>query len=901
MDHRKHTAPVVQPRPDSLEDAYPRALRAAEAERISIRRAQNQINPNAPLVGVALSGGGIRSATFCVGVFQALARLKLVRRIDFLSTVSGGGYFGSFLGASFSRENASADEVEHELSDNNSWSVDWLRENGRFLSPNGAGDGWIAAAVMLRNWVALHLVMLTFAFLLFGFGVLLRAELSTSLMTLHAWTQVERFLWQHRVLGIWWSPWMVLPAIPFAFLMLPGGVGYWLTQCTPLMKAIRSCAGLFSKKVAAYSDREFVTHAQNRLTSILVVGFIPAVILLIFGVVDSLGQTAYWKWANTNFTFPTMWAGLTGAGFALYGFASKIYVFVENLLGKGRLKITFNAVALAAALTWILLIIIGVSVAACSLAWNTEAVESGGRIQLMSNPWALSLAVTAALLLSCVFSRSFAFVNLSSLQQVYAARLRRAYIGATNPERRASANYSMTDLIVGDDFCMDEYRPESRGGPLHVVNVTVNETLSAKSQIQRCDRKGLAMAIGPAGLSVGTTSHALWADDASKKKQNLVGALFEDPTRPIRPINRHEEAPFTALQSDAKNPPPPEHSVHHAPAVVQHVEALSLGRWVSISGAAFTTGLGSSTHLGLSLLLGLANVRLGYWWDGGIPPSDRTVKPPPSFLELVGRLFNFVLPVQTCLVNEIFARFHGPARRYWYLSDGGHFENTACYELIRRRVPFIVCTDCGADPQYQFADLANLVRKARTDFGAEIEIIRRARNADKKEPGHRLPSLEQLVHPSVVDMFGAPEDFPALNEEASPDYSQTTATRRHALLARIRYFDTDEICWLLLIKPSLGGDEPVDVIQYQRTQPSFPQEPTSDQYFDEAQWESYRKLGEHIATALFSTPEDQDPRWSPSRFSAPTIAVAEDSSPIASQSIAQTSREAVGSAVNGRI
>jgi hypothetical protein len=49
------------------------------------------------LTGIALSGGGIRSATFALGVLQALAQHKLLRRFDYLSTVSGGGYIGSSL------------------------------------------------------------------------------------------------------------------------------------------------------------------------------------------------------------------------------------------------------------------------------------------------------------------------------------------------------------------------------------------------------------------------------------------------------------------------------------------------------------------------------------------------------------------------------------------------------------------------------------------------------------------------------------------------------------------------------------------------------------------------------------------------------------------------------------
>ncbi|MBI2537923.1 MAG: hypothetical protein HYW06_13380, partial [Gemmatimonadetes bacterium] len=50
---------------------------------------------------------------------------------------------------------------------------------------------------------------------------------------------------------------------------------------------------------------------------------------------------------------------------------------------------------------------------------------------------------------------------------------------------------------------------------------------------------------------------------------------------------------------------------------------------------------------------------------------------------------------------------------------------------------------------------------------------------------------------------------------------------------------------------SLTGDEPVDVAQYQADHPRFPQETTLDQFFDEAQWESYRCLGEHIGSQVF--------------------------------------------------
>ena len=49
------------------------------------------------LVGLALSGGGIRSATFSLGVLQRLAKEDCLKHVDYLSTVSGGGYIGGSL------------------------------------------------------------------------------------------------------------------------------------------------------------------------------------------------------------------------------------------------------------------------------------------------------------------------------------------------------------------------------------------------------------------------------------------------------------------------------------------------------------------------------------------------------------------------------------------------------------------------------------------------------------------------------------------------------------------------------------------------------------------------------------------------------------------------------------
>src|SRR6202035_1281987 len=58
---------------------------------------------------LAISGGGIRSATFALGVLAALARRNLLYQFDYLSTVSGGGYLGSFLTTFLSASDLPAD------------------------------------------------------------------------------------------------------------------------------------------------------------------------------------------------------------------------------------------------------------------------------------------------------------------------------------------------------------------------------------------------------------------------------------------------------------------------------------------------------------------------------------------------------------------------------------------------------------------------------------------------------------------------------------------------------------------------------------------------------------------------------------------------------------------------
>ncbi len=135
---------------------------AAERAAIDEARRRSGIPAEAPLWGLAFSGGGIRSATFNLGVLQALSHRRLLSRFDYLSSVSGGGYIGGWLAALCHRfggvqaVEAALDgdptALAAETGDRD--PVTWLRDYSNYLTPRRgllSGDSWAAIATYLRN------------------------------------------------------------------------------------------------------------------------------------------------------------------------------------------------------------------------------------------------------------------------------------------------------------------------------------------------------------------------------------------------------------------------------------------------------------------------------------------------------------------------------------------------------------------------------------------------------------------------------------------------------------------------------------------------------------------------------------------------------------------------------
>jgi hypothetical protein len=201
--------------------SYPPKLEESERELRAGRRAQWSAQPGNSVdasCGLAISGGGIRSATFALGFLQAMAGRGLFRYLDYLSTVSGGSYIGGFLGALFHRAEDPR-QAEATLADRRSPVVNWLRENGRYLSPGGASDGWAALSVVLRGVVAVNIVMWVMTLTIFLVLDALRG------VFIHPgdpeWVKhVEDRL---SAGPIWWSPGLFVPVVVFALGLLPLG------------------------------------------------------------------------------------------------------------------------------------------------------------------------------------------------------------------------------------------------------------------------------------------------------------------------------------------------------------------------------------------------------------------------------------------------------------------------------------------------------------------------------------------------------------------------------------------------------------------------------------------------------------------------------------------------------
>lgn len=765
------------------------------------------IDDDAPVVGLALSGGGIRSATFSLGLLRALAKNQVLHRIDYLSTVSGGGYIGAMLGRLYHADSKEQDapektwsnalEVEEGLNKDDSLLLWWLRNNGRYLLPSGAWDTTLVFAGQVRSFLATQFeVMVVSLFLAW-----LVALPHVAYAALSSFFEIQR-----TGVSLWW--WL-LPAPGAA--ALTACYAFWMLDLDERTRVGISALALLVGGLLLYLG--FIAPPQwtdemrrpAQLASLLILPVIPGGICAHLGLGDKgtvESRRIYWTRFLAKCFIAAVALFLIG-GLDMSGWLLRDEV-ISLLRGQDRVKVSLG-------IGWTALLIVIARTIAPYLSARDRLAAAGLPLESIANllgialtaaiavfwtgifqlimlpsqegqaPGALQVygpfmgALTAGLLIAFFTGRELQQLNRSSLHYFYRSRLARTYVSVGNFAKAAKAGHDgarfpvsplaacsprriegirrVTDQLPDDDPLFQTYRPHEHGGPVHLINCCINQTRDDRTGLFNADRKGVGLTLGPLGVETGT----------------------QDP-----------EPPFEESLKEA-----------------------TLAQWVAISGAAVATGMGSHTKPGIAVMTFLSGFRLGYWNASLIKGDHRGW---------------WLVTKYVALLREMFAVFPGLNAPYWYVSDGGHFDNTGVYPLLKRKLPIIILADCGADPDYTFGDVENLIRKARIDYETSIEFL------DPDASGaDAIPIAHLLGTPASINPGNGDKYLLLARVTYPPDITPEGPIQRSGAL--------------LIVKPRVTAGLDLDTSNYADRNPTFPQQGTINQFYSEQEWEAYCTLG----------------------------------------------------------
>ena len=823
-----------------------------------------------PEVGLAFSGGGIRSATFALGLLQALRRQGLFECVDYLSTVSGGGYIGAWL---YALQRRGELRRALDLHGDEPRQVRFLRTYSNYLTPKlglFSGDTWAAVATVGRNLVitfsilSLSLVAVLFApwaiHLTFMNWLAMATASATAALALTAVAALLVFAafatscynmarpledgtWQADPRG-WVSSTQVQLAVVLPLLVATTILGAVLPSVPELLHG--SWPSRILAPAMAYAGVWALALATAHLAKTFGGGL---------GTVEQPG-TAPAKRLRTN------WQAALGAWLKLTAFAVPAGAIGSFVVTATYVKWLEPSPALAQLAMPLL-------VAGLMLAITAHIGLAGTLLSDETREWwarvagqvLLATLLLAALVLVAVYSRPFVEDAQQRLRAPATTRLltllwavvtgsgilagRSRHTGKGGPAWidvvAAVApvvfvvGYLVMLAVVLHGFLMPESAPEALLWMLFLG-------LTAWLLSRRADLNEFSM-------------HALYRN---RLVRCYLGASHaERKAHPFHGFDPNDDMPLALPRPHDTFRPYPIFN-----AAINLVGGRNLA-WQQRKAAAFVftpevcgyeyrvdeqTDRGTrhqrelvvpyqpppaavlsayastSVHAGGSLGVGLAMATSG---AAASPNMGYHTSPTLSFLMTV---FNVRLgwwlrnprfdrswthPRKRLSLVEFVVELLGlttDERDFVYLSDGGHFENLGVYKLVRRRCPFIIASDAGQDGHVTFQDLGNAIEKCRSDFGIDIEI-----DIGKIRPTNGLSGS----HCAVGTIH---------YEKADPHLSPGT---------------------LLFLKASVTGDEPTDVRRYASLHPEFPHESTADQFFSESQFESYRALGYHIGRDVF--------------------------------------------------
>jgi hypothetical protein len=819
------------------------------------RRIRTGEYPAQEIIGLAFSGGGIRSATFGLGVLQGLQDLDLLKSVDYLSTVSGGGYIGAWLLGNVLR-------TPHWLGRQTNWedSISHLRRYSKYLAPHTgllSADSWTMGGSWLRN---AFLVQLTaFAWLvcilascLFGKPVFdavnnNRLWLGLTGETIAHGLAFLSVLW--LAFGAIWN------------LLFQASFTEWQVQYRLVIPAW-VCAFLTSAMLWAQATGKSVESAEfSRITEysqIIGMAFRPWVSLVaaMFIGFAVLG----WRTMEKEKALGPVWGAL--ATVVLYlETCGVMWLFRQWATDPG--KYGWYAFAFGPSLVLIsasLAVVLFIGL--CGRWSHDQTREWWTRMGSWLAMYGVAyLIVTAAAVLGPLWVLALFQLNWWGLKWGAIAGYAGTVIGgllagkssrtsgASNTGLEYLARSGAVLFIVGallgvatvlHIFMLEAFTPLPISSQPLSYSYWYN--MNAVSGLPPFVVAGATLLIG-ALLSwrVELNTFGLNYFYRNRLVRCYLGATRWRPgmRRPNRftGFDENDDIPLASLKTNRKDkatvcglrfrgPFPLVNCtlnlggssdlgvetrksasfqitplrcgsdrllVGYAPTD-EFAGGPKLGQAMSVSGAAASPNMGYNSSTLVSFLLTMFNVRLGWWFPN---PSrkgwEREKLPPQGFSYLIRELFGYA----------------GEAHGYLNVSDGGHFENLGIYELVRRRVKVIVAADGECDERLQFGSLGNLVRICETDFGAKIDID--VSSIRKQESGFSLA---------------------------------------HCAVGRIDYSNGSK-GWLIYLKASISGDEDVGVAQYRAVHPDFPHESTADQFFTEDQFESYRRLGRHVVQHTF--------------------------------------------------
>jgi hypothetical protein len=796
---------------------------------------------------LCLSGGGIRSASFGLGVLQALARAGLLEKFDYLSTVSGGGYIGGWLSAWIHHHPRGGEGVFAELKTTPDRLIEperdpirHLRAFSNYLTPRFglfSADSWTIAATILRdillNWIVLlswlAAILLIPRFCVFGAFVrpasstltalLVAAFMSLTTATAYAAIDLPSFgdsrLPQRRFLFAWFAP-----MVAAAFFFLAWWVGFrntselagplmssqWGLLSTQLLVGLASAAGcLVAACFAAYRDRRQNQSPPGFARFLNMVGALLVTILLTGALT---GFFAWWIVAKVFpdpvndvrnficFALPLM-LGLFCSANAVFNGLTSWFTSDEDREWWGR------------AIAWLFIgIVVWASLNALVL-WAPTAVA---KIEIgVVWKWLLAACGGALGLITAIlgFSRATGVLSQydpsSSRDRLLAAAALAFFVLLScalswildPPGSAMSDPRILWDAGTHDEFFKLLWILAGLAGLGVMMGYLVNVN---KFSLHAIFRNRLIRAFLGASRSV-RKPHWFTGFDPDDN----IRVCDLKPGRPFHVVNlavnlirggqlawqERMAAPFSVSRLHCGS-----WVLAYRPSA-RFGGGITLGTALAISGALANPNQGYNSSTLVAFIMTLFNLRLGWWLGNPSRYGERTWdRPGPIHAALP--LFNEALGT----TNETYA--------YVNLSDGGHFDNLGLYEMVLRRCRHIVVVDAGCDNAYVFEDLGNALRKIRIDLGIPIDI----RAVSPKKEG---------------------------------------ACASYYALGTIRYSQRDgpgSDGALLYIKPTLCGLEPADVTHYAASHPDFPHEPNTDQWFSESQMESYRALGFHAVTTI---------------------------------------------------